>query len=441
MIALNLLDFQNLAQLPAARLLNTSIAGIGIAMLAWVLLRVTGRQSSGTRFAVWFFALLAIAALPFIASSAPHPLAATVGTPFTISSSWAVYLLAGWAAISALCCLRLGIGLWQIRRLRGSCAEVDLRTLDPALRKVMEEFESVRPVKFCVSDRVKAPAAVGFFHPAIVVPAWGLTDLSVDELKVTLLHELAHLRRWDDWTNLVQKMVKAIFFFHPAVWWIDARLALEREMACDDQVLAQTENPKAYAASLISFAEKIQRGRELALVHAVVGRARQISRRVTRILDSPRPRATQAWKPALGLVAVISAAALVSAPYAPQLVAFQERSYSRDAANDKAPRVVAVPVAMKESFAKAAQPGSSTYPPVVPMPVAARLKLRSTTKPHLTLAKAIRPEMPLPETTFVMQSVRFDSQGSPVLTLCVWRVMEDSRGHKTVETTYFVRKI
>jgi hypothetical protein len=57
------------------------------------------------------------------------------------------------------------------------------------------------------------------------------------------------------------------------------------------------------------------------------------------------------------------------------------------------------------------------------------------------LAKVIRPEMPLPETTFVMQSLRFDSQGSPVLTLCVWRVMEDSRGHKRVETTYFVSKI
>ena len=72
-----------------------------------------------------------------------------------------------------------------------------------------------------------------------------------------LLHENAHLRRWDQWTNLAQKIVTALFFFHPAVWWIENRLTLEREMACDDIVLAQTASPRDYASFLISFAEKI----------------------------------------------------------------------------------------------------------------------------------------------------------------------------------------
>jgi len=65
-----------------------------------------------------------------------------------------------------------------------------------------------------------------------------------------LLHEFAHLGRWDDWTNLAQKLVRTIFFFHPAVWWIEKRLSLEREMACDDVVLAETQNPRAYAECL-----------------------------------------------------------------------------------------------------------------------------------------------------------------------------------------------
>jgi len=77
------------------------------------------------------------------------------------------------------------------------------------------------------------PTAIGFFQPAVIVPAWTLRELSAEELHSVLLHELAHLRRWDDWTNLAQELVGALFFFHPAVWRIGSRLSLEREMACD----------------------------------------------------------------------------------------------------------------------------------------------------------------------------------------------------------------
>src|SRR5258707_5357457 len=89
-----------------------------------------------------------------------------------------------------------------------------------------------------------------------IFPDWVLQELSAEELKVVLLHEFAHLRRFDDWTNLLQKLVRTIFFFHPAVWWIERKLSLEREMACDEVVLAETENAQAYAECLVSLAEK-----------------------------------------------------------------------------------------------------------------------------------------------------------------------------------------
>jgi hypothetical protein len=256
---------------------------------------------------------------------------------------------------------------------------------------------------------------------------------------VTLLHELAHFRRWDDWTNLFQKVMKAVLFFHPAVWWIEGKLALEREMACDDLVLAQTSNPKAYAASLISFAEKIHQGRELALVHAVVGRVKQISRRVTRILDSKRPSATPVWKPALGFVTVLSGATLVAVPYAPQMVAFHAVV---PAVSARAPAGPIVPV--RKSVA-------ASQPKLVKVPVApgtgadsnlipAKRKIRAT-PPRVILAKSSIQEIPLAQATFVTQSVQYDLQGSPVLTTCFWRITQDSAGRKTVETRYFVRKI
>jgi hypothetical protein len=161
--------------------------------------------------------------------------------------------------------------------------------------------------------------------PAIVLPGWALRELSPVELNAVLLHELAHLRRWDDWTNLAQEILKAIFFFHPAFWWIGHGLSLEREMACDDFVLAGTSNPQAYAQCLVSVAEKSFLRRGLALAQAVAGRIEQTSQRLIRILDVDRPTATNLSKPALGLVAAFSAICVMSLPHAPRLVAFEVR--------------------------------------------------------------------------------------------------------------------
>ena len=154
----------------------------------------------------------------------------------------------------------------------------------------------------CVSDRLRVPTAIGFTKPLVVIPSWTMRELSAAELNTILLHELAHLRRRDDWTNLVQKILGALLFFHPAVWWIEKKLALEREMACDDLVLARTTSPRAYAECLVSLAEKSFLRRGLALAQAAVDRLRNVSLRVAQILDVNRPRATRVWRPAPVLV-------------------------------------------------------------------------------------------------------------------------------------------
>ena len=135
--------------------------------------------------------------------------------------------------------LRVGLGFWHLQRLRKSCVPVDIAALDPVLQKTLAEFDSPRPVRLCVSDQLRVPTAIGFTKPLVVIPSWTMQELSAAELNTILLHELAHLRRRDDWTNLVQKILGALLFFHPAVWWIEKKLALEREMACDDMVLAR----------------------------------------------------------------------------------------------------------------------------------------------------------------------------------------------------------
>jgi len=221
---------------------------------------------------------------------------------------------------------RLVAGLWRLRQLRQSCAAIDGASLDPLLRKTVDAISRSGSVVVATSERVRVPAAMGFWKRTIVLPSWTLRELPAEDLNVILLHEFAHLRRCDDWTNLFQKIVRALLFFHPAVWWIDDRLSVEREMACDDAVLAATANPRGYAKCLVSLLEKSLAHRlqsqRWSMVQAAVNRAREASLRLAQILDDNRPKATRIWKPALGMVAAFSMVCLVSQPNAPQLVAF-----------------------------------------------------------------------------------------------------------------------
>ena len=86
--------------------------------------------------------------------------------------------------------------------------------------------------------------SLGFLHPAILIPQTLLDTLSNAELEHVVLHELAHLRRRDDWTNLAQKLIVAILPIQPALYWIGRRMSIEREMACDDWVIATTGTAK-----------------------------------------------------------------------------------------------------------------------------------------------------------------------------------------------------
>ncbi len=324
---MNWLGTQSMAQVWVERVLNSLPEGLLIALFAWLLLRLIGRQNSGTRFAVWFMALIAVVGLSFFGGFKLHE--GRISAPATPVSShivipvfWAEVIFAAWALTAIFALARIAAGLWQVRVIRRSCAEVDLSQLDSAIAQTLQQHNVGRPVCLAVSERVKVPAAIGFWKPAIVLPTWTLRELAPQELNPILIHELTHLKRRDDWTNLFQKMARAFFFFHPAVWWIDSRLSLEREMACDDAVLANTGNPRAYASSLIDLLEKSCARRGWTMAQAAVHRAQELSQRIAQILDAKRPATTRVWKPALALVSVFSLACFALSYCAPRLIAF-----------------------------------------------------------------------------------------------------------------------
>jgi Zn-dependent protease with chaperone function len=460
------LDLQSLAQISATRILNCAAEGIGIALLAWVLLRALGRQNSGTRFAVWFSALIGIAALPMLGHFGSSGAEPATRSEITMPASWALYIFVGWALIAAVGLARIGVGFWRLRQLRKSCVPIDPAVLDPLLRRTLEEFDSLRHVAVCVSDRLQVPTAIGFIRPLVVIPSWAMRELSPAELNTIVLHELAHLRRWDDWTNLAQKVLGALLFFHPAVWWIEKKLALEREMACDDLVLAKTASPRAYAECLVSLAEilaeKSLLRRGFALAQAAVGRVRHISLRVAQILDEKRPGATRVWRPAPVLLTGLSLACLMVFSDAPRLVSFENGSADSVSASavaavsnnrevDPTPRLGAQVVPANFVLKAKAKPSGSvpatttaktnTKPgkfDVIPV----KARQRRVNPPMLVRTSMPEQDAIAPQTLIlIMQTGRYDASGAVVWDLCVWQVTVIGPAHGRMEPGIVVKSI
>jgi beta-lactamase regulating signal transducer with metallopeptidase domain len=314
------------ANMSASGLIASLIEGTVVAFLAWAFLRLLGRRDSTTRFAVWFSALFVIAGISCsggLISIPAHSSAAGSAAAVVLPSFWARDIFYLWMTGATVALLRVAIGFVQLFRLRQNCRPIEAGELSPAVLDTLKKHASGRSAKICISSQIRVPTAIGFFKPLILIPFWAIGELSAAELNAVLIHELEHLRRRDDWTNLAQKLLGALLFFHPAVWWIESNLALEREMACDDAVLARTENPRAYAACLVTVAEKGLLGRGVALAQAAVSRVRQTTLRVTQILNRERKTGVRAGKPAVYLLAATSLAALLLMSQAPPIVVFR----------------------------------------------------------------------------------------------------------------------
>jgi beta-lactamase regulating signal transducer with metallopeptidase domain len=421
-----------IAQFSTLRILDSLVEGSVIAGLGALLLRLTPRQNAAARFAVWFSTLLAIAGLPLMVAWTPHRIISqTLTRPaITVPESWALYLFGAWCLIAGFSLLGVVRAVWHLHILRKNCAPIDPAELEPILQETLRRYRMKRQVQLCTSEQLKVPTAIGLMNPAIVIPRWVMQELSAPELNQILLHELAHLRRCDDWTNLIQQVVRALFFFHPAVWWIERKIALEREMACDDAVLAETDSPRAYAECLAHLAQRSFVHRSLALAQAALGRIRQTSLRVAEILDVNRPkRNSRTWKPAVSLVGCFAITCAVLGARAPRLVGFQDdvpesgTSHAVDAGNSGAsydkPSMLTVPRATNASL-------STSSPTIGIIPA----KLSTVTRQHNRKVQArtaaIRGKSSPPEAAKMVHLTSVQSGFVP-FTETLFMVIEDGR--------------
>ena len=174
-----------------------------------------------------------------------------------------------------------------------------------------------RGVAVAICERVATPVLVGIVKPMILLPPSALTGWSIDDIEMVLLHELAHVRRWDNLVNLAQRVIESLLFFHPAVWLLSNWVRQEREACCDAVVVGRTEQPHAYAELLVALAAQMPRSvlfYPAATSAMAAGPLRGRIRRILQLEDDPMLISGKSFALLTGGFVVVATLALLYLP-------------------------------------------------------------------------------------------------------------------------------
>lgn len=313
-----------------------------VGMLAWGVLRCVRRSTAALRYAVWCGVLVAAAVLPVVNAMMPvatvgvvrvstqpvesafrvisvpihakHPavppaatawkyydvgttqptgqqppkldaaqaLAATIAFAER-STQWlsqrASVLVYIWAIAATLLLVRLGAGFARLRYIKKRLLSFD----DAAIRSSLRATS--RPVAVGASHDVDCPCVIGYVRPVIALPAALIRDLDHSSLMQVVSHELGHVRRWDDWGNLLQQIVRAVLFVNPIVHVACRQLDVDREIACDDLVAAGRNDRIEYARCLTEIARRTTFAEHLVPAAGFFPDRKQIVVRIEQLLD------------------------------------------------------------------------------------------------------------------------------------------------------------
>jgi beta-lactamase regulating signal transducer with metallopeptidase domain len=249
----------------------------GAAVAALLSLAFAFTRRAAVRYALSVAALLLMLALPFatllvlqqpavhiseVPEATDRPVhSATLG-PITRHASAAtkaepeqqpetmLWLVRLWMAGVVLFSLRSAGGFVLVQRLRKIANIPASGELLRLCMAVKEQMGIERAVRFCRSAVLQVPAVVGGIRPIVLLPISALTGLSDSQIAAIVAHELAHIQRLDYFVNLFQVFAETVLFYHPAVWWVNKRIRVERENCCDDTAIAVCGNRVDYVRAL-----------------------------------------------------------------------------------------------------------------------------------------------------------------------------------------------
>lgn len=371
-----------------AALANSFWASAAIVLVAWAAMRYAPRMNAATRHLVWWAVLAVIVAMPAgswiakarlarnpetsqtiaAAASEPDPPSTSKETTAPIltaapparggleipSGPWPLLALALWAAVFAG---QLGRIAWSYRHLRGIKRRA--RRADPETRRDFDVWMLAcgvhRPAQLLISREIVSPMALGFRTPAVILPEGLLPEFQDNELDHVLLHELAHIARRDDWSNLAARIGWAFLALHPAAAWVLRQIEREREIACDDWVVTATGEARPYAASLARLFEICFTRRRALLATGMAERASLLGDRIEMLLRRQREFTSRVSLVRVAVCAAVLVVLLAAGSQAPQWISFAQDQAIEPAVPLTPPELPAAPTPV-------AVPASPTSP-------------------------------------------------------------------------------
>ena len=190
-------------------------------------------------------------------------------------------ILLVWLTGVILFLLKVSIGLGYVQYLKTGVQD---QKLTDALSTMKQRLAISLDTKVLASARVTIPVVVGSLKPIILIPVALVNQLNTKEVEAILAHELAHVLRQDFLANLIIHLIEALYYYHPAVWWVSANIRAERENSCDDLALQSGVSPLLYAQTLTKI-EAMQARHTPTLAMALTNSKSQLVHRITRILN------------------------------------------------------------------------------------------------------------------------------------------------------------
>ena len=319
---LNLINgVEGVSRLVASSFVSGLWQGMVLAAGVALCLRLVPRITAAVRFAIWTAVLVVLAVVPLLHA---YTLRTGGGMPgggpvVQLDVRWSFAIAALWLIVSLVRAVKLAMsavrlhGIWK--------RAVPVEGCDAVLLAA-----GFRGVELCTSKDVDRPSVIGFFSPRILIPEELFARLTTAEFGQLVLHEVGHLRRRDDWINLLQKLSLVLVPLNPVLLWVERRLCLERELACDDDVLRLTRAPKAYATCLTNLAEH-RLGQRLGWRAAALSlgaweKKSELARRVHSILLGGKRMGTAQARVVLGVLVLGLLGGSAELARCPQLVSF-----------------------------------------------------------------------------------------------------------------------
>ncbi len=203
---------------------------------------------------------------------------------------------------------RMTGGIFYLRKIRHSGLLILPEDLLNRFKNLARIMNIRRIPLFYESSLINVPSVLGYFKPMILLPVSALTHIPVEQLEAIVAHELAHIKRHDWLVNIFQSVIEALYFYHPAVWYIQSTIRKERENCCDDIALKYSDGQLVYVKALASINEiSIKQGYPLLAINS---EKNWLLNRVLRILKKGKMKTNLKDKLLAGLL-LASAAVII----------------------------------------------------------------------------------------------------------------------------------